>query len=156
MHPVTNAPITIVGLRRTDVARYVEEFLVNMACWHLAPALRSAVKCLQSAELTDDAANMMKHVGSRRQETRVMEVVKHFYEHKEAGEVNRILKAMALDEKRFMIGIEETKDADLRAVLMSAIPWSKRSEYRELLSNAGYEGLAATIELPGYSDEPPF
>ncbi|MGW4443845.1 hypothetical protein [Streptomyces sp. NPDC004682] len=156
VQPLRNSPVIVVSLRRADLARYVENFLTGLACWHLAPSLRSAVKSLQSAELGRDAQEMLTYVGSSRKEDRVMEVVTHFGDHGEIRERNAILKGMASDGHRFMIGIDEIEDEGMRDVLMSAIPWSDRSDYFALLEEAGYKELAARIELPGYNDEPPF
>ncbi|MGW2410821.1 hypothetical protein ACWCV5_01335 [Streptomyces tubercidicus] len=155
LQTLRNIPITVVGLRRANVGNYVEPFLTNVACWHLATSLRSAVSGLKSAELTADALKMLEYVGSERQEARVMEVVTHFHEHGETKERDAILKGMASRENRFMTGISASKNEEMQNVLISAIPWSKRSDYAELLSNAGFKQLAAKI-TPAYSDEPPF
>ncbi|MGW1089037.1 hypothetical protein ACWD4L_22655 [Streptomyces sp. NPDC002596] len=156
IQPLSNAPIIVVGLRRADLAKYVEQFLTGMACWHLAPSLRGAVKSLQSAELARDAEKILTYVGSERQQTRIIEIVSHFSEHNEVRERDTILKGMALDGVRFMIGINEIENEEMHNVLISAIPWSKKSEYSVLLNEAGYKTLAGKIELPGYTDEPPF
>ncbi|NEA38017.1 hypothetical protein [Streptomyces sp. SID11385] len=134
----------------------MEKFLTSLACWHLAPSLRSAVKSLQSAELSRDAQNMLTYVGSSRKEDRIIEVVTHFSDYGELTERNAILEGMASDGRRFMVGMDEIEDGEMRDVLMSAIPWADRSDYVALLEKAGYGELAARIELPVYSDEPPF
>ncbi|MFF8474856.1 hypothetical protein [Streptomyces sp. NPDC015414] len=155
--PLRNAPIVVVGLRRANLGQYVQQFLTNIACWHLAPNVRDGVKQLQAAELTKDAENMLIYVGSRRQETRIIEVVTHFDEQDEHKERNAILRGMAKDAERFMIAIKEIEEnEEMLDVLMSAIPWPSRKEYSEILSGAGYKALADRIEPPGYSDEPPF
>ncbi|BDM73329.1 hypothetical protein HEK616_68160 [Streptomyces nigrescens] len=156
VHDVGNTPITVVGLRRANVKEYVESFLINMACWHRAPSLWSAVQSLRAAELTNDALSMLRHVGSKRQATRVLEVVAHFDARNGMQERNAILKGMASEEKRFMIGISGLKSEEAQKALISEIPWPKRHHYFDLLNDAGYEELAKQIELPKYSDEPPF
>ncbi|MER5468923.1 hypothetical protein [Streptomyces sp. NPDC002685] len=154
-HGTSATPVIVVGLRRAKVGEYVQRFLTTIACWHLAPGIQEAVDNLKAAELTTDAMSILKYVGSNRQDTRVMEVVRHFDTGGQARERDAILGGMASDPKRFMIGIRGTLHEDMQEALISAVPLSKHSEYAEKLNAAGFEDLSLRFK-GGYTDEPPF
>ncbi|MGY5630993.1 hypothetical protein ACW7N6_19935 [Streptomyces sp. UC1A3] len=157
-HGATSSPVIVVGLRRSQVGAYVNDYLRWVATWHLAPELHKAVESLRSAELTADATRMLTLVGSRRHEDRIMEVVRHFDEHGDAKSRDAILQGMAKDEKRFMAGIRGTQLEEMQGSLLSAIPHDKKSEYAELLNSSGFEELASQVraQISSYYDEPPF
>ncbi|MGA4801223.1 hypothetical protein [Streptomyces lavendulocolor] len=132
-------------------------FLTSLAQWHLSAALQTIVVRLHAAALSRDAFEMLEFVGSHRQPTRIMEVVSHFNDLGATKERDAILKGMASDESRFIVGIKGS-DTELQDVLMSSIPWNKKPDYAKALTRAGLHELANRIEVPsgGYSDEPPF
>ncbi|MHC6628291.1 hypothetical protein ACYTFC_19760 [Streptomyces globosus] len=152
-----SAPVVVVALRRANVGAYVETFLANLATWHLAPNLHLAVSRLRSAELGIDAGSMLKYVGSRRKNVRVMEVVWHFDKVKDTTARDLILTGMAqASVERFMIAAAEVGGEEMRRALISAIPYSSRKEYAEALKSEGLKEMADQIHIPVYADEPPF
>ncbi|MFJ6646770.1 hypothetical protein ACIQPS_14090 [Streptomyces sp. NPDC091290] len=157
-HGGISSPVIVVGLRRSEVGRYVEDYLRGVATWHLAPTLQKAVESLRSAELTADATRMLTLVGSKRREDRIMEVVRHFDELGEVELRDAILQGMAMDEKRFMAGIRGTHHEEMQGSLIAAIPHDKKSEYADLLSSSDFEELASKVraQTSSYYDEPPF
>ncbi|GGQ12625.1 hypothetical protein [Streptomyces roseolilacinus] len=152
-----NVPVLVVGLRRASVGQYVDMLLTSLAQWHLSHALQAIVARLRAAALSQDALKMLGFVGSHRQPTRILEVVSHFSNLGAMEERDSILKGMASDVSRFIIGAKES-DPELQDVLMSSIPWNKKPDYAKALTRAGLHELASRIEVPlgGYSDEPPF
>lgn len=158
VHGAASSPVIVVGLRRSQVGRYVDDYLRGVATWHLAPALHKAVESLMSAELAADAKRMLTLVGSNRKEDRIMEVVRHFDDLGEVALRDFILQGMAKDEKRFMAGIRGTHLEDMQGSLIAAIPHDKKSTYADLLDSSDFGELASQIraEISSYSDEPPF
>jgi hypothetical protein len=154
-HGAQSSPVIIVGLRRSDCGEYVNDFLSNVACWHLPHDLHSAVNGLKSAELTRDSMQLLEYVGSRRLGDRIMEVVQYLDHHGLTVERNKVLEGMASHKERFMIGVRGTMHDEMQEDLIEAVPLSNRPEFAARLNAAGLEELAEKVLAPR-PDDPPF
>lgn len=152
---VLSTPTIVVGLRRSGLDVYAADYLSQIARWHPAISIRQVAINLRSAELHKDAERMLIAVGEDRVDDRVLEVLRHFDKFSEEKDRDFILRGMARSGvDRFMIAIHGASRDEWYAALISAVPWSKHSEYAQVLRADGLEQLAAQLDRK--YEEPPF
>ncbi|WP_307170764.1 hypothetical protein [Streptomyces sp. B3I7] len=147
----------VVGFRRAGLGNFVGTFLVNIASWHFAKNLVVAVRRLRAAELGADAEALLRSVGSKRLDSRVIEVVHYLFDNEATKDGEIVLTGMAAGSpKRLIIALRDPRCALFKNVLLDAIPWNRRADYVNALQAGGMNDIAAEVSAPAYSDEPPF
>lgn len=157
-HGVTASPAIVAGLRRSQVGRYVEDYLRSIGGWHRADSIEIIVDHLRSASLPNDANRLLGHVGSQRVPDRLSRVVRYFQERERIDDRNKILKGAASSPFRIQSVVEkfneESAPDDVLMEIARGIPYGKNAEFAQHCREAGLSHFADLIMKA--AEEPPF
>jgi hypothetical protein len=159
IHGLRSTPTIVAGLRRAGAGNYVEDFLLYVARWHLAPRIDQISQHLRRAELSQDAKDLLIQAGAERDLERMFEVVSHFDNQGDSISRNFVLEGVARGgPERMVIALDESigreSEAEIQDALFRSVPWGKGQDYAEVLREAGFTELAEKVDE--YYADPPF
>ncbi|WP_251093110.1 hypothetical protein [Streptomyces sp. Caat 7-52] len=157
-HGDSAAPAIVVGLRRSYLGVYVEEFLTRVATWFLPPSIEDAVDQLRAAALQRDVEPVLKAI-SQRNYDRIYEVVDHFSTKQRTKDLNTIFEGIGSRKSsalRMIINDFQRRNAPDGVMweIARGVAYSDYEEYIERFAQWGNHEFADLLHKA--SEEPPF
>ncbi|MFF9117255.1 hypothetical protein ACF09Y_16890 [Streptomyces massasporeus] len=158
-HGDSAAPAIVVGLRRSHLGVYVEDFLTRVGTWFLPPSIENTVVQLRAAALHKDVEPVLKAIAKRKHD-RIYEVVEHFGRNKwRPNDLNTILRAIGSHKAPQLSNIiddfqSRNAPEDLLKEIARGVEYGNYGEYIEKFSQWGNQEFSDLLHQA--SEEPPF
>ncbi|MFE5628057.1 hypothetical protein [Streptomyces sp. NPDC056543] len=158
-HGAESSPAIIAGMRRSNIAEHVNEYLREVAVNASPENMAKALDHLQAAALKNDAKRLLSLIGIERPADALISLLKHFRGSRHISEHNAILRDVGKENQfRVRLVVEELQrseaPADVYSLIARGIPYGKHVEYAQHLQESGLEEFANLVLA--MKDEPPF
>ncbi|MFF8947987.1 hypothetical protein ACF09I_04280 [Streptomyces sp. NPDC014940] len=159
-HGIKASPAIVTGLRRSQVGRYVDQYLKDVAMFYSPSSLESIVEHLRSAALPKDAMRLLGYAGGERASDRVSEVIRYFQGRRKVDDRNLVLRGVAHEHYWFHTQqvvqhlVNESVPDEILIEIARGVPYGKHAEYARHFREAGLDHFADMVVKA--TDEPPF